>query len=61
MKFYTANNKEVTNRIEDGMTKLFKCPKEAQEHAKNTRSYIYEVLTTNKQNNMVFAGYGVPK
>lgn len=61
MKYFTENNIEVTRRIEDGLTKFFQCVKEAQQHARQTKSYVYEIFEFKKNNNKVFAGYGVPR
>lgn len=60
MKYFTENNIEVTRRIEEGLTKFFTCLKEASKHAKQTKSYVYEIFEFSK-NKRVLAGYGVPR
>ncbi|WP_322970302.1 hypothetical protein [Faecalibacter sp. LW9] len=56
-RYYTELRKEVTDRIKDGRTKFFTSASEAEQYARQKRSYHYQVFDINKQH----VGWGVPK
>ena len=65
-KYYTTQNVNVTQRIRDGKTQLFtgdKAKDEAEAHAKEKGSYVYECLKELRESGKwvkVFVGYAVP-
>lgn len=60
---YNEYHEDVTGRIIDGRTKFFDADSldKAILHAKNTRSYYYELFTRKKKGDLKFYGWGVPK
>lgn len=55
--YWTQNNINVAERIEDGRTVLFKSEIQANKYASQVRSYPYPVVNSKRQ----IVGYGVPK
>ncbi len=67
-RYYTENNKEITNRVLQGKTTIFLHSQmgvikkqEAVEYAKNKRSYVYDVYTDSKDNGRIVIGQAVPR
>lgn len=63
-KLFTAENVEITDRVANGLTKVFICKDDADRFAKSTRSYTYPVYKEDKNKgnrNITFYGYAVPK
>ena len=56
-KLYTQDGTCIDKRLKDGRTLLFPTQKEANDHARHTRSYPYRVIDQDKE----LAGYAVPK
>ncbi|WP_167572006.1 hypothetical protein [Aquimarina algiphila] len=56
-KYFTENNTDVSLRVQNGLTKVFTCPTEAYQHARQTGSYHYPLYGVKGG----FAGYAVPK
>lgn len=58
-RMFTDTNKEVTSLIEEGKTLAFVDRKEAEEKAKEFRTYTYELFARTVIGQR-FWGYGVP-
>jgi hypothetical protein len=56
-KLYTQDGTSIDKRLKDGRTQLFQDKSKAEAFAKQTRSYPYRVINSNKE----LVGYGVPK
>ena len=67
MKYYKQNGTEITERIENGLTKFFSCEfknyiETAKTFASQTRTYSYKLYSyTGKCDILEFIGLGVPK
>ncbi|WP_291067332.1 MULTISPECIES: hypothetical protein [unclassified Empedobacter] len=59
MRFFTENDKEVTDRAKDGRTKIFFDVKPAEKYARQKRSYLYPLFAMDNKKKII--AYGVPK
>lgn len=60
---YTNRGIVIDEYVKKGITKLFNLneQKEAEEHAKKTNTYVYDVYEYPSNNSKHIVGYGVPK
>ena len=56
-RYFTENGKEVTDRVKNGLLIIFSSRLEAEKHARQKKSYSYQVFNLERQH----AGWGVPK
>ncbi len=63
LKFYTGDGVNITERVNDGRTELFKDRKQANARALRLKSYAYPVnyTKTKKPQRPKAYGWGVPK
>ena len=61
MKYYTLEGLDVTERINKGKTAYFTEQADAEAHAKQKSSYVYDIRLKDKRGKIVEQGYGVPK
>lgn len=59
--YFTQENKEISDRVEDGRTILFECPVAAEAYARQKKSYHYLVIVKNFLGKKINELYGVPK
>lgn len=57
--YWTFEGKEVTQRIADGLTTIFNCQFQAEEFAKQKRSYHYPLYSSPHKSKVI--AWGVPK
>lgn len=65
LQFVTSDKINVTSRITKGITARFTCRKEAENHARQIGSYVYDLYcyaTKASQDSPIkFYGYAVPR
>lgn len=65
MRFYTEGGQNITERVIDGRTKVFKAEdrNEAETYARENRSCLYPVRCSDKANHKkrFYYGHAVPK
>ncbi|WP_159039999.1 hypothetical protein [Christiangramia fulva] len=62
-QFFTQSMVNVTNNIKEGKTAAFKERKEAEDHARQKGSYVYDLLCQSVKGNdekVKIYGYAVP-
>ncbi|MFV0197082.1 hypothetical protein OBK01_02530 [Empedobacter falsenii] len=59
MRFFTENDKEITDRVKDGRTKIFTDANSAEKYARQKCSYHYPLFAMDDKKKVI--AYGVPK